>query len=438
MTPISGKMSKRPGQTIKERFASIGKPYFAFLRMDTCILAIVALLSIFINSFILRAADGAGNGVDTALIYNMVTYGSQPFFMVFAVLVVRKVSPGHSQRIGFLFFALLFLFIIITGEKAATDYFIVPALLRSAGAGFYYVTYSFQIIEYTTDENRDAASGISGTISSVIALLFPFLAGLFLSSFEGSFTGYRIFFGFLLGITLLAFIFSLKLTPLSKVIDKCDKKTHLAGAFKGLMKEKAGRSILLMTFFKGVRSGAMAFFIELLIFNAIKDEAVVGLNSTIGKIAAIVGAILYGFIVTPRRRAKSVAVASSLIIAAAVVLFFRADWIFLIIFSVFNSGLNIFITDPELTLYFTVIDSIGELKGKAGEVHTVNEVFLASGEVIGIGLTLAANLLFPGSSVAATAAVILLTGSQFFCAGLISKITKALASDSSSSPSSEA
>ena len=72
-------------QSIAQRFASIGKPYFIFLRMDTCLLAITALLSIFINSFILRASEGSNSGIDTALIYNMVTYGSQPVFMLAAV-----------------------------------------------------------------------------------------------------------------------------------------------------------------------------------------------------------------------------------------------------------------------------------------------------------------------------------------------------------------
>ncbi len=411
-------------KTVKERFASLGKAYFAFLRMDTCLLAIIALLSIFINSFIVRASGG----IDNAIIYNMVTYGSQPLFMLAAVLTVRKLSPAVSQRIAFLFFGLLFVFIIIVGEKAATDFFIIPALLRSAAAGFYYVTYSFQIIEYTTDENRDAASGISGTISSVIALVFPLASGLFLASFSGSFTGYRIFFGFLLGVTLLAFVFSLKLVPLKSAIDPTDRKTHIGDAFRGLFSNSVGRSILLMTLFKGIRSGAMTFFIELLIFNAIKDESLLGLNSTIGKIAAILGALLYGVIVTPRRRSRSVAIASTCIIIAAAMLFLRSDWIFLMIFGAFNSGLNIFITDPELTLYFTVIASIDDLKGKAGEVHTVNEFFLAAGEVIGIGLTLLANIFFPGNSIAATAAIILLTSSQYFCAIFISGITKKLGS----------
>lgn len=418
-------MSSRPKQSVRERFASIGKPYFAFLRMDTCILAIIFLLSIFVNTFILKASGS----LSTALIYNMVSYGSQPVFMVGAVFLTRRLSPRHSQRVGFVFFALLFIFIIAVGERAANELFLVPALLRSAGAGFYYVTYSFQIIEYTTDDNRDAASGISGTIASVIELVLPLVSGLFLASFAGSFTGYRIFFGFLLGLTVLAFVFSMFLVPLRTVIDPLDRKTHLGEALRGLVSGRIGRSILFMTFFKGIRSGAMTFFVEILIFNAIKDEAVIGVNSTIGKIAAILGALLYGLIVTPRRRAKSVAIASSLIIGVAALLFLRSDWIFLIIFSAFNSGLNIFITDPELMLYFTVIESIDALRGKAGEVHTVNEVFLALGEVAGIGLTLLAGHFFPGSSIAATAAIILLTASQYFCALFISRITGELSSD---------
>ncbi|MBP1587189.1 MAG: hypothetical protein ILO53_02155 [Clostridia bacterium] len=407
---------------IRQRFASLGRPYFAFLRMDACIMAIISLLSLFINTFIVRASGG----MDHALVYNMVTFGAQPAFMVLAVVLSRKVSPGFSQRLGFVFYGLLFAFIIAVGESSATDWFMVPALLRAAGAGFYYVSYSFQIIEYTTDDNRDAASGISGTISSVIALILPLSAGFLLSDFSGTFTGYRIFFVALLGISTLGFVFSLRLSPLRKSIDTADRRTHLAEAFKGLTGTGTGVKILFITFFKGLRSGALSFFVEILIFNAIKSESLLGINASLGKIAAILAAVVYGVTVTPRRRAGSVAITSGVIIAAACALFLRLDWITLIIFSVLNTGLAIFITEPELTLYFTLIAETRELKGLAGEVHTVNEIFLAAGEVVGIGLTLLLGRFFPGSGAASIVAIILLTASQFICAGFIHVLEKDL------------
>ncbi|MBR5059404.1 MAG: hypothetical protein IKX06_01365 [Clostridia bacterium] len=400
---------------VKQRFASLGRPYFAFLRMDACIMAIVSLLSLFINTFIVRASGG----IDNALIYNMVTFGAQPLFMVAAVFVSRRLSPCVSQRLGFVFYGILFLFIIVTGERSATDLFVVPALLRAAGAGFYYVTYSFQIVEYTTDDNRDAASGIGGTVSSVIALILPLLAGLFLSGFHGSFSGYRIFFSALLCIATLGLIFSLRLAPLRRSVDTADRRAHLSGVLKSLTCTKTGVRVLLITFFKGLRSGALSFFVELLIFSAIKSESLIGVNAALGKTAAILAAVLYGIFVTPKRRAGSVAAASTVIIAAACVLFFKMDRITLIVFSILNAGLAIFITEPELTLYFTVISETDGLKGLAGEVHTVNEFFLAAGEVAGIGLTLFSGHFFPGSGTASVVSVIILAASQYVCALLI-------------------
>lgn len=417
--PVKNKM------TLSERFGSLGRAYFAFLRMDVCLMAIVNIMALFVNTFIMRA----GGSVNHAMVYNMLSFGSQPLFMVLAVLVSRRVSPMVSQRIGFAGYAAFFIFVLILGEKAAIDFFWVPALLRSFGAGFYYVSYSFEVVEYTTDENRDAAGGIEGTINAIIALAFPILSGLLLSAFpEGNFTGYRILFGCLLGVVAAAFLFSLKLEPMQRTFDPDDRKSHLGESFKALLGEKIGRFMLAMTFFKGLRVGAMGFFIEILIFNAIRNETLVGINSTVGKIFAIIGALLYGLIVTPKRRAGSVAVGSGAIILVACILFFKLDWIPLMIFSAFNSGFGIFISEPELTLYFTTIETLDSLKGKAGEVHTANEFFLAAGEVLGIGMTLLFNLLFPGSNIASTCAIILLTGSQFFCAYFIGAIQKSLSS----------
>ena len=421
--PGSRQQQTKTKTTLAERFGSLGRAYFAFLRMDVCLMAIVNIMALFVNTFIIRA----GGSVNHAMVYNMLAFGSQPFFMVLAVLVSRRVSPGFSQRIGFAGYAAFFIFILILGEKAATDFFWIPALLKSFGSGFYYVSYSFEVVEYTTDENRDAAGGIEGTVNAIIALSFPILSGLLLSAFpQGDFTGYRILFAGLLGVVAAAFFFSLRLESLHRTFDSADKKSHLGESLKALLGEKTGRFMLAMTFFKGLRVGAMGFFIEVLIFNAIRNETLVGINSTVGKVFAIIGALLYGIIVTPKRRAKSVAFASGAIILVACILFFKLDWIPLMIFSAFNSGFGIFISEPELTLYFTTIETLDSLKGKAGEIHTANEFFLAAGEVLGIGMTLLFNLLFPGSNIASTCAIILLTGSQFFCAYFIGAIQKSL------------
>ena len=85
--------------TLAERFGSLGRAYFAFLRMDVCLMAIVNIMALFVNTFIIRA----GGSVNHAMVYNMLAFGSQPFFMVLAVLVSRRVSPGFSQSFLSLF-----------------------------------------------------------------------------------------------------------------------------------------------------------------------------------------------------------------------------------------------------------------------------------------------------------------------------------------------
>lgn len=311
-------------KSIISKFKSLGKSYYAFLAMNACILTTIAIIRIFVNTFILKAGVSVGSldSESVALVYNIIAFGSQPFFMVLAVIAMRRFGPRNSQKAGFVAYAVCFIFIIVFGKTAA-EYFWILGLLMSFGAGFYYVSYASEILEYTTDENRDAASGVTSVTSSFINLLFPPASGLILGLFAANdFTGYRVLFAAMLGIIALAFLANTKLTPLTKTHDENDRSFYLFNVAKSMLKKKNVRLVLVMTVIRGFRLGTVSAFIQILIFSAAMNESANSLNSFICHILALLSGFVYGAIVTHKRRKQSIVLSTTAVLLFSLPLFF--------------------------------------------------------------------------------------------------------------------
>lgn len=79
-------------------------------------------------------------------------------------------------------------------------------------------------------------------------------------------------------------------------------------------------------------------------------------------------------------------------------------------------------TEPMMNVYFSIVPNEPELRGKAGEVHTFNEFFLATGETLGLLATILLKMFFKGNLLAAAISDAVLTASQYFCAVICGKI----------------
>ena len=145
----------------------------------------VAILTLFVNTFLLKSY---GNSSKEVLFYNLIQAGSQPIAMLTSFAISRKKSHLFTQRIGFLFYSIALVILCIFGEGVAFLYPLFGVLI-SFGAGYYFGIYSVQMLEYTTDENRDLVSGAASALCSVISLVLPLVAGAIISAFN-AYTGY--------------------------------------------------------------------------------------------------------------------------------------------------------------------------------------------------------------------------------------------------------
>ena len=361
---------------LKENFRSLSdKKVRNFVLLQIFYNGMVAILTLFINTFLLQSY---GSSSPEVLFYNLIQAIVTPVAMITSFTLSRKKSFLFTQRMGFLFYGIALVVLCVWGERVA---FLYPlfAILISFGAGYYFGIYSVQTISYTTDDNRDLVQGVMSAICSIVSLVLPLLAGYLITSC-GEFTGYRIVFGIEAIIALGALFITTRLSS----IGKNESETSFLTIFKTIVKDKNGIKIMIANGLDNCRGFTISFYITILIYRFIQDEFLIGLNSSIGSVVAILGAALYGVIVNKENRLRSIVVSVALVLAVCALMFFELNVYVLIVFYAAYSMTSIYMATPVLNTHFRVMESFEEFSGMGAQVHAVRELFVTAGRIIGI------------------------------------------------------
>ncbi len=361
---------------LKERFESLSdKNIRAFVFLQIFYNGLVTILTLFVNTFLLKSYGSSSNEV---LFYNLIQAIVQPLAMITSFYVSRKKSFLFTQRVGFAFYCLVLVVLCIFGENVA---FLYPlfGICISFGAGYYFGIYSVQTMAYTTDENRDMVSGVATMFCSILSLVLPLLSGYIISSFD-AYVGYRIVFGIEAVIAFAALFTTTRLTPIAKN----ENEVSFAKVLSVIIKDKNGRKIMIANGLDNCRSMTIAFYITILIYNFINSEMLVSINSTLGSILAIISAALYGILIKKENRVKAILIAVVITLIPCILMYFTLNAYVLMVFYAVYSFFTIFMSTPILNTHFKVMENLPSFQGMGAQIHTVREIFVATGRILGI------------------------------------------------------
>ena len=373
----------------KTSSATVPRAWKVFLKVYACFALMTSFSGTFINTYLIRATGSDRN----VMIFNIILAVVQPFFMLLAVYLMRLKSAIFSQRIGFGLYAAAFGLLGVMGE-GAVKYIQWIAAMLSAANGFFYTTYALQLLDYVDDGSRDASYGLQTALSGVIGIVLPALTGVLLAAFS-DFTGYRIIFFAGLTVSLGAVWLSGRLRPLTNVTPK----VHIRRALHVLLTEKPARAAMLASMANGFYGGTMSFFLSVLIYSIVANEAVLGFTNTAASIVGILSSMAYARIVRPDNRRKVILVSLGIMLAAALMLMIEVSLVTLIAFNLLLSALGCFFLNPPTTAYVGVVEHLKSLKGLGGEVHALREFWYGSGRVLGILITMALSGMENGAAV---------------------------------------
>lgn len=381
---------------LKSTFRSLTPGARKFIELQTLFSGFSAVLSLFINTYLLNSFGSYSREV---LFYNVILALVQPAAMITALFLTKARHALYTQRVGFIFYGLAMTLLCVFGERVSNFYPLFTVML-SFGAGYYYTTYSSQILCYTMDGNRDLIAGITSLLGSAISILLPLISGVLIDRF-GKTTGYRVVFGIAALLSVGALITNLRLPK----IPKHDKKPALRLVASAILRSPNGRRIMLANALSNCRGFTLPIFVTLLFYNLMPNELMISVNSTIGYCVALLGAAVYGACVKSSNRVRVSILAAIAVLLPAIGMLFGMNVVIIMVFNAVNGFFGTFYSTPVLNTHFRVVEDL-RLGGEyGGEIHTFREIFVTAGRIL--GLTIVWSV--PKTSVGAVIVVLFMT-----------------------------
>ena len=391
---------------------ALSKSYYVFLLVHTTFLISTRLPGVFINTLLL----GESNDLGVVMLYNLAFFLSGAVSMALAAFVMHRTSAGFVAITGIMVYNVLYVALIgilLTG-RSASDYHIALGVLMGVADGFYWLAYGNLLADNTGFESRDSGLAILSIFDSSVNLVIPLLSG-WIIFIIGSLTGYLVVFALAFAVSIVTSVLALRLP----------RGGHGKGAevnyvhtLRAVRRDRALHFSLLAQGCKGIREGVFTFILSIVLYQLIRSELLVGINTFVTALVSILSFAIMSRTVTQRNRVKMMILAAAVLIAAALADMLWISVFMVFLFTVFNAFFSGFINNSCITNFFDMLQKSRELDGHQPEMIALNECYLVVGRSIGIAFILGMTWLFGDSLVMQMTCLLILSFTQFITAGL--------------------
>lgn len=385
---------------------SLGRHYFIFLLVHTLFLVFTRIPSVFINTLLMNQTGD----VNATLFYNGAIFAACALTMLFSAQIMHWTECRITAAIGIIGYNLLYLCYVLF-QSYIGEVYLLFGLFNGMADGFYYISYGRMVLAYTEIENRDSGMGIINTFSAVVNLSVPFLAGGIISVIGGT-KGYVTV--FVLAFTV-AFCTLLAVFHLPKEKKKESKvSVHYLRFIKLLKRKPHILWSLLAETVKGIREGTFLFILNIILYQLIRKEILVGFNSFLTGLASICCFWFMSHFIRPGNRRKYMIKAVMILLTANFLCIYAVTPVVIMLFSVINSFFAGMLEVSCYTTFFDVTESIEEMQEYTPELLAFHEVFVVSGRCIGLLFFAVINTLSGATVKSQVFSLFVLTFIQFF------------------------
>ena len=377
--------------------------FYRFLRLHTGFLIFSGLPGVFINTFLISQTGD----MNVSLAFNAFTYFATGVGMYLSSGLLHRFNPGVVALIGIILNNFLYLQLMILGTSAA-QYVLLLGLTNGISAAFYWISYSQLLTDYTSLHNRDSGLAMLSISSSVVNLIVPFISGAVISAI-GGLPGYNAVFGLAF---LMATVTAVGYIRLPKPEYPALGRAHHRIAIAHAWGSKCLQFCMLSEMFKGLRDGAFIFILNILLYQFINSEVLVGFNTFLSSAAAIASFIIISKFIRANNRLKYMKIATAALLAYSILAVFELNPFVLILFTVVNSFFSGFILNSSFTNFLDALQVVPGSPEKRPELFALKEVYLATGRCLGLLVVGAANFFSGNDTRWQAIALALLTLSQ--------------------------
>lgn len=343
----------------------------------------IALSNTFVNIYLWKQS---GQFLDLA-IYNLTIVVVQPLTFILAGKWAKKIDRIIVLRLGVIFLALFYLFVLFIGEEAS-HYLVLLGSVLGVGYGFYWLAYNVLTFEITEPETRDFFNGFFGTLNSFGGMVGPIFAGYIITRFT-SFKGYTIVFGISLSLFATAVI-------LSFFLQRRGAKGKYA--FTQIIKEreynKNWRMITNAHFFQGLREGTFIFVISVFVFISTGSEFALGTFNLVHSGIAFIVYLLVGKVIKKENRNKAILFGGVLLYLALFIIITDVTYARLLLYAAVIAVAYPVLLVPYISITYDVIGRGWKAAEMRIEYIVVRELFLNGGRIVSILLFIVAISFF--------------------------------------------
>lgn len=393
----------------------LSSSFYRFLVVHTCFLVFYGMPHVFINTMLL----GQTNDVKVVVMYNVTFFVGSAVSMLAAAGILQKTNSGITAVIGILGYNVLYLLLIMLGGNASR-WHLWLGLLAGLADGFYWISYGHLLSDVTDISNRDSGLAIVNICGNIVNLTIPLLAGIIINALGGT-RGYNAVFGVAFVVSGITCVLALRLP-----------KRHMAGRTRAdypytLRSIRRNRHLfygLSAQCCKGIREGAFTFILSTLLYQLVKNELLVGVNTFLSAAAAIASYIIAGRLLSITNRVQYMGVAVTVLSGAALLCILHLSPVMVIIYTVVNAFFAGFLENSTYTTFLDMMQLTPEMNDHRPEVLAINDTVLEIGRCVGLAVFIAINV-FVGENVGVQVwSLLLLTLTQFGTVALCKLATK--------------
>ncbi|MDP4172051.1 MAG: MFS transporter [Bacillota bacterium] len=308
------------------------------------------------------------------------------FSFIVCSWVARKTSPMITMRLGFLFYLITYLIILIF-HGTLRDHIMLLGGANGLAMSLYYVGVHMAVLDLTTNDKRDSFLYIQGVLNTVGGVVAPLLAGILISQFHGMIGYYVVF------IATCVFFFISFLVSLKVKGNPVAPKSYFWDVIKNPTRE--WRRMYVVMFADGIVSGVYwTFLITMITYKVAGGELNLGVFNTAAEIVSILAFFVLAKFSSPDYRIPIFAIGAISILLGSVLLSALPVLISLIIFGIVQPVASNMINTSMNAMIYESIEKDPQYKEKRLDYIIIREIPLGVGRIIGVFIFLAMRKYF--------------------------------------------
>ncbi len=393
----------------------LSKQFMGFALVHTFFLIFANPYGIFINTLLYRVT-GDNRAI---LLYNVTFYFFFALSMPLAGLYMRKTSPLISARTGIALHILLYAaFFVLLFTNRLREGMVLLAAIAAIASTTYWIAFNVLLMMLTSRRSRDVGLALLGMSAGAVALIMPTFSGNVIARFEGM-TGYVIMFGLAMFLSVVTIVLSTKKLP---PVEATTRKTRYKLAIYDVIHDHLWRLCMCTEFIRGLREGTFAFFLNVLLFEIVRNEAIVGINTLLVGVLAVLANWTIGRFLKMEKRVTWMFWAVNVLFVTCGLLFFSLNAVTIMMMSAVNAYFNVILLNPMATINFTMYSRNERSVQAKYEFLGIKDFCLGMGRCVGVVIV----LLFPQVRIGYLLVMMLLTLTQYLMVFLCSREVRLL------------